>query len=106
MRSYDLGKLSILVLEKHLLVRRLLTDVFSEFGVPTVHSTPDPEMAWDIFIQFQVDLILCDWAMAWTAWPSWPGSARTRKAPIPTCRSSFVPPIRNPSMSARRGTRA
>ena len=45
MRSYDLGKLSILVLEKHLLVRRLLTDVFSEFGVPTVHSTPEPEMA-------------------------------------------------------------
>jgi len=61
-RSYDLGKLRILVLEKHLLVRRLLIDVFSEFGVPTVHSTPKPEMAWDIFIQFQVDLILCDWA--------------------------------------------
>ena len=34
MRSYDLGKLSILVLEKHLLVRRLLTDVFSEFAYP------------------------------------------------------------------------
>ena len=41
MRSYDLGKLSILVLEKHLLVRRLLIDVFSEFGAPTVHSTPE-----------------------------------------------------------------
>ena len=45
MRSYDLGKLSVIVLEKHLMVRRLLTDVFSEFGVPTVHSTPDPKMA-------------------------------------------------------------
>ena len=62
MRSYDLGQLSLLVLEKHLLVRRLLTDVFSEFGVPTVHSTPDPNMAWDMFMQYHIDLILCDWA--------------------------------------------
>ena len=63
MQSYDLTKLSILVLEKHLLVRRLLTEVFSEFGVPTVHSTHDPEIAWDIFLKFPVDLILCDWTV-------------------------------------------
>ena len=61
MRSYDLGHLSILVLEKHLLVRKLLTDVFSEFGVPTVQSTPEPEVAWNIFRQFNIDLILSDW---------------------------------------------
>lgn len=61
MRSYNLGELSVLVLEKHLLVRRLLTDVFNEFGVPTVHSTPDPGVAWDIFTQFAIDIILSDW---------------------------------------------
>ena len=61
MKSYNLEKLSLLVLEKHLLIRNLLTDVFTEFGVPTVHSTPDPEIAWDTFKQFPVDLILCDW---------------------------------------------
>ena len=61
MQSYNLEKLSILVLEKHLLVRKLLTDVFREFGVPTVQSTPDPDVAWDMFRQFSVDLILCDW---------------------------------------------
>ncbi len=61
MRSYDLGELSLLVLEKHLLVRRLLTDVFNELGVPTVHSTPDPGMAWDLFMQLPIDLILSDW---------------------------------------------
>ncbi len=61
MRSYDLGELSLLVLEKHLLVRRLLTDVFNELGVPTVHSTPEPDIAWDLFMQLPVDLILCDW---------------------------------------------
>lgn len=61
MRSYNLEHLSILVLEKHLLVRKLLTDVFSEFGVPTVQSTPDPDVAWQIFKQFSIDLILSDW---------------------------------------------
>ncbi len=61
MRSYDLGKLSLLVLDKHLLVRRLLTDVFNELGVPTVHSTPDPDMAWNLFMQLPIDLILSDW---------------------------------------------
>jgi CheY-like chemotaxis protein len=54
--------LSILVLEKHLLIRRLLTEVFSEFGVPTVQSTPDPEVAWNLFLHFPADIILSDWA--------------------------------------------
>lgn len=61
MQAYDLRELSILVLEKHLLIRRLLTDVFSEFGVPSVQSTPDPDVAWEMFTRFPVDIILCDW---------------------------------------------
>jgi len=61
MQAYDLTQLSILVLEKHLLIRKLLTDVFREFGVPTVQSTPDPRIAWDMFCQFPVDIILSDW---------------------------------------------
>ena len=61
MQAYDLTDLNILVLEKHLLIRRLLTSVFSEFGVPTVQSTPDPEVAWDMHCQFATDIILSDW---------------------------------------------
>lgn len=61
MREYDLTQLSILVLEKHLLIRRLLTDVFMEFGVPTVQSTPNPEVAWDMHRQSPSDIILSDW---------------------------------------------
>jgi len=61
MQSYDLHGLSVLVHEKHLLIRKLLTDVFSEFGVPTVQSTPDPEIAWDMFVRSPVDIVLCDW---------------------------------------------
>jgi len=48
-QSYDISALNILVLEKHVLLRKLLTDVFREFGVPTVQSTPEPEKAWMFF---------------------------------------------------------
>lgn len=61
MKSYDLSKLNILVLEKHVLVRKLLTDVFSEFGVATVFSTPDPREAFRYFQDHEVDIVLCDW---------------------------------------------
>ncbi len=61
MQAYDLTQLSILVLEKHLLIRKLLTDVFGEFGVPTVQSTGDPSIAWDMFRQSPTDIILSDW---------------------------------------------
>jgi CheY-like chemotaxis protein len=62
MQSYNLEKLNILVLEKHLLIRNLLTEVFREFGVSTVLSTADPVIAWDMFKQSPVDLILSDWS--------------------------------------------
>ena len=61
MRYYDLTKLSILVLEKHLLIRKLLTEVFNEFGVATVFSTPVLEIAFDIFMTNTVDVVICDW---------------------------------------------
>lgn len=61
MQAYDISALNILVLEKHLLIHKLLTDVFREFGVPTVQSTPDPETAWGFFTQFPADIVLCDW---------------------------------------------
>ena len=62
MQSYNLTKLSILVLEKHLLIRNLLTEVFREFGVSTVMNTPDPKIAWEMFQQFPVDMIMSDWS--------------------------------------------
>ena len=60
-QSYDISALNILVLEKHVLIRKLLTDVFREFGVPSVQSTPDPEKAWSFYQQFPADIILSDW---------------------------------------------
>ncbi|MEK9726387.1 MAG: response regulator [Rhodospirillaceae bacterium] len=60
-QAYDISALNILVLEKHVLIRKLLTDVFREFGVPSVQSTADPDMAWAFFQQFPADIILSDW---------------------------------------------
>ena len=60
MKSYDLSELNILVLEKNVLLRRLLTDVFSEFGVPTVFSTHDPLEAYNYFCNSAPDIIFCD----------------------------------------------
>lgn len=61
MKSYDISKLNVLVLEKHVLIRKLLTDVFREFGVPTVQSTPDFTKAWEMYSSFPIDIILSDW---------------------------------------------
>ncbi len=61
MKSYDISDLNVLVLEKHLLIRNLLTEVFREFGVPSVHSTPEPQKAWKIFESFPIDIVFCDW---------------------------------------------
>ena len=88
MQSYNLSKLSILVLEKHLLIRNLLTEVFREFGVSTVLNTPDPKIAWEMLQQFPIDLILSDWC------PGLDGMAfleRVRQGP--DSRNPFVPVI-------------
>lgn len=61
MQNYDISKLNILVLEKHALVRKLLTEVFTEFGVPNVQNTGDVQTAWDIFRDYPTDIILSDW---------------------------------------------
>lgn len=61
MKAYDISGLNILVLEKQVLIRNLLTDVFKVFGVPTVYSTGDMATAWKIFNTMPVDIILCDW---------------------------------------------
>ncbi len=60
-KAYDISKLVILVLERHLLIRRLMTDVFREFGVPTISSTQDPDAAFELVEKIPPDIIFCDW---------------------------------------------
>ena len=61
MNPYNLSKLSILLLETNFLMRKLLIDVFDSFGVASVQSTADPEIAFDLFKAVPVDIVMCDW---------------------------------------------
>jgi len=89
MQAYDLSKISILVLEKHLLIRNLLTDVFREFGVATTLSTADPDTAYDMFMtNSNLDIVMSDWA------PDLDGMAfLTRLRRHTTSHNRFVPVI-------------
>lgn len=61
MRSYDLRKIDILVLEKHQLIRSLLKQVFHEFGVMDVQLHSCPSTAFQAFVEKPVDLVIADW---------------------------------------------
>ncbi|MGB0681243.1 MAG: response regulator [Magnetovibrionaceae bacterium] len=61
MKAYDLSGINVLLLEKHVLIRRLISDMFSVFGVPVVHATNSPEAAWEMFREYNPDLVLTDW---------------------------------------------
>jgi len=62
MRSYNLSKLNILVLEKHLLIQRLFRDVLREFNVGEVETTMDQKYAVSMLGEFKPDVIFCDWS--------------------------------------------
>lgn len=62
MNPYNLSKLSILLLERNFLMRKMLADVFDSFGVASVQSTGDPEAAFDLFKAVPVDIVMSDWS--------------------------------------------
>ncbi len=62
MNPYDLSKVSILLLESNFLLRKLLMGVFESFGVASVQSTADVEIAFDLFKAVPVDIVISDWS--------------------------------------------
>jgi DNA-binding response OmpR family regulator len=58
----NLSKYSILVLEKDTLLCNVLLDVFDTFGVPTLLSTADPEIALDWFKAVPIDIVMIETA--------------------------------------------
>ncbi|MCH7936822.1 MAG: response regulator [Proteobacteria bacterium] len=58
----NLSKYSILIVEKNTLLCGVLIDVFGSVGVPTMLSTADPEIAFDRFKAFPVDIVVSDWS--------------------------------------------
>ena len=58
----NLTKCSILVLEKNTLICSVLVDALGAVGVPTLLSTADPEIAFDRFKSYPVDIVISDWS--------------------------------------------
>jgi len=88
LQEYNLTQLTFLVLERHLLIRNLLTQVFQEFGVATELSTPDTEIAYDMFMTNDVDIVLSDWT------PEFDGLAFLKRLrQDKTSHNPFVPVI-------------
>jgi len=62
MNAYDLSQLSILIIEKHAPIRRLFRQVLRELGVAHIEEASSTDAGFDLFNEFQPDLLLIDWA--------------------------------------------
>lgn len=60
-KSYDLKNVTMLVIEKHPLMRQLMKEVLAELGVGTVLETSDTTKALLFFQDHTVDIIVSDW---------------------------------------------
>ncbi|MBL6947397.1 MAG: response regulator [Rhodospirillales bacterium] len=62
MQSYNLSEINVLILESNSLIRRLMTNVFREFGVSKGRSTDNADKAYELFAATEADIIISDWA--------------------------------------------
>ena len=62
MQSYNLSKINVLILENNKLIRRLMSNVFHEFGVRKGLKTGDPDAAYKMFSTNTADIIISDWS--------------------------------------------
>ena len=62
MRQYDLSKLTVLVVEKHLPMRTMFREVLNQLGVGTILTAASPEAGFEVFNETTPDLVLVDWA--------------------------------------------
>ena len=62
MQSYNLTNINVLILENNSLIRRLMTNVFREFGIRKGRSTDNPDSAFNMFADNAADIIISDWS--------------------------------------------
>jgi DNA-binding response OmpR family regulator len=62
MAKYGLNKLKVLVVEKHMMMRRIVCDILRELGISQVRDSSDAAEAFEIFQNFEADLVLTDWS--------------------------------------------
>lgn len=62
MSDYDLSNLRVLLVEKHMHMRRIIRDILQELGIRDVRDTADIKSAFAIFCEDPPDLVITDWA--------------------------------------------
>ena len=64
MQKFNLGNLTVLIIEKQSLMRRLMRDVLGQLGVSTdnIEETSDINTGFEMFVSSTPDIILTDWA--------------------------------------------
>ena len=62
--SYRFEKLSILIVEDTMPLRRLLLSVLTTLGIGTIHTAQDGERGFQSFCQNNPDIVVTDWLMS------------------------------------------
>ena len=60
MKSYDISKLHVLLVEKHNYMRRIMRNILSEMGVESIVDTAKPDHALQIFQEGDFDRVVTD----------------------------------------------
>ena len=61
LRSYNLQKLNVLLIEKNEFMRGIMRQILREFHIRNVRDAADPDAGYARFREFPADLILADW---------------------------------------------
>ncbi len=61
MKTYDLSKLTVLIIDKQQPMRTLLRQILREFGVGRIFDASTPEKGFEEFVYHCPDLVLVDW---------------------------------------------
>lgn len=65
--SYRFDKLSVLIVEDTVPLRRVLMSVLTTLGVGTIYAAHDGDRGFDIFCQNTPDIVITDWLMTPTS---------------------------------------
>lgn len=60
--NYDISAVSVLVVESHQHLRKLMCDILRQFGVGKIDAAPNMDEAFKIFCENGADLIVTDWS--------------------------------------------
>jgi two-component system, chemotaxis family, chemotaxis protein CheY len=83
----EFGRLSFLIIEDNVFMRRLLVTILEAFGAKQIHQAGDGETGLEVFAREKPDLVLLDWELPGIDGPSVARRMRDRRA----SNNAFVP---------------